>query len=55
LTNNAAEYEAAALGLERATAMGASVVTLQTDSELMIKQLRGDYRVKNEGLKPLCQ
>jgi ribonuclease HI len=53
LTNNVAEYEAAIMGLERAVALGADAVTLRADSELLIKQLRGEYRVKNEALKPL--
>lgn len=52
-TNNMAEYEAAIMGLERAVALEADAVTLRADSELMIKQLRGEYRVKNEALKPL--
>lgn len=53
LTNNAAEYEAATLGLERAAALGADAVILRADSQLMIKQLCGEYRVKSEELKPL--
>ncbi len=52
-TNNIAEYTAAIIGLEHAVRMGASHVTLIADSELMVKQLNGQYRVKNEGLKPL--
>ena len=52
-TNNIAEYTAAIIGLERALQLGASKVTLFADSELMVKQLNGQYRVKNEGLKPL--
>jgi ribonuclease HI len=55
LTNNMAEYEAAIMGLERAVALGADAVTLRADSELMIKQLRGEYRVRNEALKSLHQ
>lgn len=52
-TNNEAEYSAAILGLEDAFQRGAKVVVLRADSELMIKQLKGTYRVKNERLKPL--
>jgi len=52
-TNNIAEYAAAIIGLERALQLGASKVTLFADSELMVKQLNGLYKVKNEGLKPL--
>ena len=52
-TNNEAEYSAAILGLEDAFQRGAREVRLRADSELMIKQLNGTYRVKNERLKPL--
>ena len=52
-TNNIAEYTAAIIGLERAVAAGARRVNLFADSELMVKQLNGQYKVKNEGLKPL--
>ena len=54
-TNNVAEYSAAIIGLEYAVKLGASSVKLFADSELMVKQLNGVYRVKNEGLKPLYQ
>jgi ribonuclease HI len=54
-TNNIAEYTAAILGLEYAVEAGASKVGLLADSELLVKQLNGQYRVKNEGLKPLYQ
>lgn len=52
-TNNIAEYTAAIIALEHAVKLGASSVTLHADSELMVKQLNGQYKVKNEGLKPL--
>ena len=52
-TNNIAEYTAAIIGLERAVQAGAKRVNLFADSELMVKQLNGQYKVKNEGLKPL--
>lgn len=52
-TNNIAEYTAAIIGLERAVQAGAKRVSLFADSELMVKQLNGQYKVKNEGLKPL--
>ncbi len=52
-TNNIAEYQAAIAALERAAAMGASCVKLRADSELMVKQVNGQYKVKNEGLRPL--
>jgi ribonuclease HI len=52
-TNNIAEYTAAIIALERAVALGASSVRLHADSELMVRQLNGLYKVKHEGLKPL--
>ncbi len=52
-TNNIAEYTAAIIGLEHAVKLGASSVKLNADSELLVKQLNGQYKVKNEGLKPL--
>ena len=52
-TNNVAEYTAAIIGLEHAAKAGARKVKLFADSELMVKQINGLYKVKNEGLKPL--
>src|SRR4030067_1189824 len=52
-TNNIAEYTAAIMGLEHAVHLGASRVKLFADSELLVRQLNGRYKVKNEGLKPL--
>jgi tryptophan 2,3-dioxygenase len=52
-TNNVAEYRALLLGLERARALGADEVDVVNDSELVAKQLTGEYRVKNADLKPL--
>ena len=52
-TNNIAEYTAAIMGMEHAVKLGASSVRLFADSELLVKQLNGQYKVKNEGLKPL--
>jgi len=54
-TNNVAEYTALILALEKAAALGAAEVEVFTDSELMVKQIHGEYRVKNEGLKGLYQ
>lgn len=54
-TNNQAEYYAAIIGLEKALELGATRVKLKADSELLIKQVRGEYRVKNADLKPLHQ
>lgn len=53
VTNNVAEYEALLWGMRAARALGATSVLLRADSELVVKQMRGEYRVKNEGLKPL--
>lgn len=52
-TNNVAEYRAAIAGLARALELGATSVLLRSDSNLLIEQLAGRYRVRNEGLKPL--
>jgi ribonuclease HI len=52
-TNNQAEYQALITGLKKAISLGAREVTVKSDSELMVKQLQGSYRVKNAGLKPL--
>jgi len=52
-TNNVAEYRGVLLGLERALERGASEVELVNDSELVARQLTGEYRVKNAGIKPL--
>jgi ribonuclease HI len=52
-TNNVAEYEAFIWGLENVAALGFSEVQVFADSELLVKQVNGQYRVKNEGLKPL--
>jgi ribonuclease HI len=52
-TNNVAEYRAVLLGLERARALGATEVELVNDSELVAKQLTGDYRVRSADLARL--
>ncbi len=52
-TNNVAEYQAVVFGLAEAASLGAAEVTVFSDSELMVRQLNGQYRVKNAGLKPL--
>lgn len=51
-TNNVAEYLAMAWGLENAVSSGVRKITVLADSELVVKQLNGQYKVKNEGLKP---
>lgn len=52
-TNNQAEYKALILGLVRAKTLGADEVECYLDSELVVKQMQGKYRVKNAKLKPL--
>lgn len=52
-TNNEAEYEALILGLRFAKAQGAREVTVRGDSQLVIRQLQGRYRVNAENLAPL--
>lgn len=52
-TNNQAEYQALVLALKEALKLGRKGLEVFADSELMIRQLKGEYKVKNEGLKPL--
>lgn len=52
-TNNVAEYSALIGGLEAAAALGVTELEVISDSELMVKQMRGEYKVKNEALKEL--
>jgi ribonuclease HI len=52
-TNNIAEYRALLLGLELARDLGASEVEVVNDSELVARQIGGEYKVKHTGLKPL--
>ena len=51
-TNNEAEYQAAIAGLEAALDVGARSLHLKMDSELVIRQLQGRYKVRNQRLKP---
>jgi probable phosphoglycerate mutase len=52
-TNNVAEYRGLIAGLEKALELGLANVTVVSDSELVVKQMRGEYRVKNEALRDL--
>ena len=52
-TNNVAEYQALVSGLELAEAFRAHRIEVRADSQLLIRQLEGRYRVKNAGLQPL--
>lgn len=53
VTNNVAEYRGLIAGLEAAVRHGARPLLVRMDSELVIRQMTGQYRVKNEGLKVL--
>ncbi len=55
VTNNVAEYRALIGGLQAARRHGAERLTVYMDSELVVRQMLGDYRVKHAGLKPLFE
>jgi len=52
-TNNVAEYRALIAGLEKAVELGIEELEVVSDSELLVKQMQGEYRVKNETLREL--
>ena len=52
-TNNVAEYRALIAGLEKALELALAEVEVVSDSELLVKQMTGEYRVKNEALREL--
>jgi ribonuclease HI len=54
-TNNVAEYTALVRGLAAAKALGAAKVIVRADSELVVRQINGQYRVKSPDLKPLYE
>jgi probable phosphoglycerate mutase len=54
-TNNVAEYRALVAGLEKAAEVGVDQLEVVSDSELLVKQMRGEYRVKNEALRELSE
>jgi ribonuclease HI len=54
-TNNEAEYRALITALARAAALGATEVEVRSDSELLMRQMTGRYRVKSPHLKPLWE
>jgi len=54
-TNNVAEYKALITALEEAKKLGATKVVVRGDSELIVKQMRGEYRVKNPDLRVLYE
>jgi len=52
-TNNVAEYEGLIMGLEALLKLGKKRIRVQSDSQLLVRQLNGEYRVKDEKLKEL--
>jgi ribonuclease HI len=52
-TNNVAEYSALVAGLERAAEAGVDELEVVSDSELLVKQMRGEYKIKNRALQEL--
>jgi probable phosphoglycerate mutase len=52
-TNNVAEYRALVAGLERALELGVTELAVISDSELVVKQMRGEYKIKNAALREL--
>ena len=54
-TNNQAEYRALMVGLEEAARLKARHIDIKSDSELLVRQLRGSYKVRHDNLKPLFQ
>lgn len=54
-TNNVAEYRGLLAALTWAVRAGIGRLHIRSDSELLVKQMRGDYRVKNPGLQPLWE
>ena len=54
-TNNIAEYTAMIYALQEALILKADELLIKTDSELMYKQIIGDYKVKHDGIKPLFE
>jgi probable phosphoglycerate mutase len=53
-TNNVAEYRALVAGLEKAVELGLRDVEVVSDSELLVKQMRGEYKIKNDALRELA-
>ena len=54
-TNNVAEYRALVAGLEKAVELAVDELEVMSDSELLVKQMRGEYKVKNEALRELWE
>jgi ribonuclease H / adenosylcobalamin/alpha-ribazole phosphatase len=54
-TNNVAEYRALIAGLEKAAELGVGELEVVSDSELLVKQMRREYKVKNDTLRGLFE
>ena len=54
-TNNVAEYSGLIAGLQKALELGVNELEVVSDSELLVKQMQGEYRVKNEALRELWE
>ncbi len=54
-TNNGAEYQALVMGLKEAHSLGIDSIKVLSDSELLVKQLKGEYRVKSPELRPFYE
>ncbi len=54
-TNNVAEYQGLLMGLETLLELGKKRIRVESDSQLLVRQLNGEYRVRDEKLKPLFQ
>ena len=54
-TNNVAEYSGLVAGMQKAAELGVSDLEVVSDSELLVKQMQGEYRVKNAALKELWE
>lgn len=55
VTNNVAEYEGLLKGLEKSIELGATQITVRSDSQLLVRQLNGQYKVKAPHIIPLVQ
>ena len=54
-TNNVAEYSGLVAGMQKAAELGVRELEVVSDSELLVKQMQGEYRVKNEALRVLWE
>lgn len=54
-TNNVAEYQGLLMGLATLLELGKKRIRVESDSQLLVRQLNGEYRVRDEKLKPLFQ